>query len=50
MFVASILVVRMAVVAKVAKLEIAVTVVVKTVAVSIQKTAVHELNLFKIHH
>ena len=33
----------MAVVVKVAKQEIAVTVVVKTVAVSIQKTAVHRV-------
>ena len=41
--VASTPVVQMAVVAKVAKLEIAVTVVVKTVAVSIQKTAVHRV-------
>ena len=35
--------VRMAVVVKVAKQEIAVTVVVKTVAVSIQKTVVHRV-------
>ena len=39
--VVSTLAVRMAVVVKAAKQEIAVTVVVKTVAVSIQKTAVH---------
>ena len=41
--VAGIPAVRMAVVVKVAKQEIAVTVVVKTVAVSIQKTAVRRV-------
>ena len=41
--VASIPAVRMAVVAKDAIQEIAVTLVVKTVAVSIQKTAVHRV-------
>ena len=43
MLVANIPVVRMAVVVKVAIQEIAATLVVKTVAVSIQKTAVHRV-------
>ena len=41
--VVSIPAVRMAVAVKVAKQEIAVTIVVETVAVSIQKTAVHRV-------
>ncbi len=43
MFVASIPAVRMAVVVKIAIQEIAVTLAARTVAVSIQKTAVHKV-------